>query len=60
MSIDERIERLTANQEKTQIMLAQIVDSIQRLERIALSHEVRLQDTEAALAALEGKTKRPQ
>jgi hypothetical protein len=30
---------LEALEEKTQIMLAQIVDSIQRLERIALSRE---------------------
>lgn len=60
MTLDDRIEQLTANQEKTQTMLAQIVDSIQRLERIALSHEVRLQDVEATLASLEGKSKRPQ
>ena len=60
MTIDERIALLTQNQEKTQVMLAQIVDSIQRLERIVLSHEVRVQDVEAALAALEGKSKRPQ
>ena len=60
MTIDERIEKLTENQEKTQVMLAQIVDSIQRLERIALSHEVRVQDVESALAALEGRTRKPQ
>ncbi len=60
MDIDERIERLAESQEKTQVMLGQILDSIQRLERIALSHEVRLQDTEAALTALEGRTRKPQ
>jgi DNA-binding TFAR19-related protein (PDSD5 family) len=67
MSIDERIAQLTASQEKTdtmmaknQVMLADILDGIMRLERIALSHEVRLQDVEATLTTLEGKTKRPQ
>jgi DNA-binding TFAR19-related protein (PDSD5 family) len=57
---DNRMDRLEAMQEKTQIMLAQIVDSIQRLERIALSHEVRVQDVEEALAKLEGRTRKPQ
>jgi hypothetical protein len=52
--------QLTVSQEKTQVMLAQVGDSIQRLERIALSHEIRLQDVEAALAALEGKAGKPQ
>ena len=42
-------------QEKTQVMLADIVDSIKRLERIALSHEVRLDDVETTLARVEGK-----
>ena len=60
MTIDERILQLTSSQEKTQVMLAQIVDSIQRLERIALSHEVRLQDIESTLSALESKTRKPQ
>lgn len=67
MNIDERIEQLTASQEKTdgmmaktQTMLADVLDSIKRLERIALSHEVRLQDVETVLASLEGKVKRPQ
>jgi hypothetical protein len=67
MSIDERIEKLVASQErlsesqaKTEVLLANIVDSIQRLERIALSHEVRVQDVEAALAALEGRQRKPQ
>jgi DNA-binding TFAR19-related protein (PDSD5 family) len=60
MTIDERIEHLTANQEKTQTMLADIVDTLKRLERIALSHEVRLQDVEGTLTALEGKGRRPQ
>lgn len=66
MTVEERIDLLVQSQEKsermqekTQTMLAQIVESIQRLERIALSHEVRIQDTEAALAALEGRNRKP-
>lgn len=59
MDVDEKLNRLAHQQEKTQVMLAQIVDSIQRLERIALSREIRLQDTEAALAALEGRIRKP-
>ena len=57
---DRRQERIQEDMQKTQTILASVLDSIQRLERIALSHEVRLQDTEAALAALEGKQKRSQ
>jgi DNA-binding TFAR19-related protein (PDSD5 family) len=57
MTTDERIEALLASQAKTQTILADVLDSIKRLERIALSHEVRLQDTEATLAALEGKAR---
>jgi hypothetical protein len=60
MTVDERIDRLTESQEKTQAMLAQLLDSLLRLERIALSHEVRLQDTEAVLAALESRNRKPQ
>jgi len=67
MNIDERIDQLTAAQErseamqaKTQIMLAQIVDTVGRLERIALSHEIRIDDVEAKLAQLEGRKRRPQ
>jgi hypothetical protein len=55
MNNSDRLDRIEAMQEKTQIMLAEIVDSIKRLERIALSHEVRLDDVETALARLEGK-----
>ena len=58
MTTDERIEQLMDSQAKTQVMLADIVDSIKRLERIALSHEVRLQDVEGTLAMLESR--RPQ
>ena len=62
MTIDERIGHLTdglaslkESQEKTQVMLADIVDTIRRLERIALSHEMRIQDTEDVLRRLEGR-----
>ena len=58
MSIDDRISQLTTSQEKTQVMLADIVDTLKRLERIALAHEVRLQDVEGTLATLEAR--RPQ
>jgi hypothetical protein len=60
MTIDERIDRLVASQEKNEVILANVLDSLKRLERIALSHEVRLQDVEATLAALEGRTRKPQ
>lgn len=55
MTIDERIEQLTQNQEKTQTILADVLDSIKRLERIALAHEVRLQDVEGTLSMLEAR-----
>ena len=58
VTLDERIDKLTDNQAKTQIMLADIVDGIKRLERIALAHEVRLQDVEGTLSMLEAR--RPQ
>jgi hypothetical protein len=67
VTIDERINKLTESHEemdvmqrKTQVMLAPIVERVGRLERIALSHEVRIQDVEATLAALEGRTRKPQ
>ena len=40
MSMDERITQLTESQQKTQLMLVQIADSIQPLERITSSHRV--------------------
>ena len=60
MTVDERIEQLVEMQAKNETILASVLDSIKRLERIALSHEVRPQDTEAALAALEGRMRKPQ
>lgn len=60
MTIDERIEKLVAQQEKaavqqekTQILLASIVDTIQRLERIALAHSPDIDDVQTRLAELE-------
>lgn len=72
MTIDDRIDRLTANQErfdagmrqlqesqaKTELILAGVLDSIKRLERIALAHQVSLDDVDATLARLEAR--RPQ
>lgn len=68
MTIDERIEKLVArqealseHQEKTQVLLAGIVDSIQRLERIALAHSLDLDDVQKRLDELEARRrKKPQ
>jgi len=60
MTIDERIDRIVASQEKNEAILAHVLDSLKRLERIALSPEVRLQHVEATLAALEGRIRKPQ
>lgn len=43
-----------------QILMAQALDSIMRLERIALSHETRLQDVEEVLAKLEDRMRKHQ
>lgn len=58
MNIDERIEKLTESQEKTQVMLARIVDTIGRLERIVLSNTISIDDLEARLTELENRPKR--
>ena len=58
MTIDERIEKLTRSLEKTEVLMAQALDSIMRLERIALAHEVRIDDVETTLARLEGRRDR--
>ena len=61
MTTDERIERLAVSQEKTQVMLAEIVDSVKRLERIALAHSPNDDDLERRLTELEGRRfKKPQ
>ena len=57
MSIDERIEKLAESQEKTQILLADIVDSIRRLERIALAHTLDVDDAQRRLDELEQRRK---
>ena len=66
MTNDERLERVIESQERpdtaqdnTQVMLAGMADRLRRLERIALSH-LRVQDLDAALVALEIKSRRPQ
>ncbi|MGA3015966.1 MAG: hypothetical protein ABSF62_02520 [Bryobacteraceae bacterium] len=59
-TIDERIETLVGHQEKTQILLAEIVDTIQRLERIALAHTLDIDDLQTRLTELEQRRrKRP-
>ena len=58
MTVDERIEE---SQEKTQVMLADVVDSIRRLERIALAHSLDIDDTPKRLDELEARRrKKPQ
>ena len=60
MTIDERIEKLVVQQEKTQVLLVGIVDSIQRLERIALAHAPDI-DIQQRLDELEARRrKKPQ
>ena len=67
MTIDERLDRLTERHEaltqSVEMMSKDIgvlktiaevgLDSIRRLERIAISHEVRIEDVEARLNRLE-------
>lgn len=61
MTIDERIEKLAENQEKTQMLLADVVDPIRRLERIALAHSLDIDDHDRRLAELEQRRgKKPQ
>lgn len=52
MTIDERIEKLATAQEKTQVIMAEILDSIKRLERITLADTL---DIDAKLDELEAK-----
>ena len=60
MTTEEQLKALREMQHKNETILADVLDSIKRLERIALSHEVRLQDTEAVLAQLENRNRKPQ
>jgi hypothetical protein len=62
MTIDERINKLVEFNEKTQITLAEMLemsvkalDSIKRLERIALANTVNIDDLDARLTMLEAK-----
>jgi len=57
-TIDERIETLVGHQEKTQILLAEIVDTIQRLERIALAHTLDIDDLQTRLTELEQRRRK--
>lgn len=64
MTIDERIEKLVASQERTdamlsknQTLLAGVLESIMRLERIAVAHAVDSEDLNERLTMLEGKAK---
>ena len=53
-TVDERIERLLEHQERLQILTAGIVDSVRRLEKIALAHHsIDLEDIDARLTELE-------
>jgi DNA-binding TFAR19-related protein (PDSD5 family) len=56
--LQQSIIEVKASQAKTEEILVSILDGLTRLERIALAHEVRLQDVESTLAKLE--TRRPQ
>jgi len=58
MTIDERIDRLVTQQEKNESLMAKMLDGIMRLERIAVSHEMRMQDVEAAITRLEERKER--
>jgi hypothetical protein len=65
MTIDERIEKLTESQEKTQVMLADIVITLdrlariaERLERVTVSNTMSIDELEARVAELEAKPKR--
>jgi hypothetical protein len=68
MTVDERIERLVdgltrleAAQQKTEVMLAGVIDGLARLERIAGVLLLNDEDLDRRLTELEGKSrKRPQ
>jgi hypothetical protein len=59
MNIDERIAQLAVNQERTQTRLAPMAERLGRLERIAVSREVRPESVEETLARLERKRRLP-
>ena len=55
---DERLRRIEEHDEKNQIALAKIMDSIGRLERIAWAHSMTAEEMDARIAALEGRAKK--
>ncbi len=57
---DERMRRLEEDQAKTQTMLADVVDSIKRLERIAWTNSLTTEELEAKIQALEARQRKPQ
>ena len=57
----ESIGRLEVQQEKTQVMLAEMADSIRRLERVTVNNSLGIDDIERRLTELEGRRqKKPQ
>ena len=54
----ESQSRLNQSQEKTQVILVQMLESIKRLERIAVAHAVDLDDVNARLDELEDRRNR--
>lgn len=65
MTIDERIEKLAdgqvkiqQSQAKNETILATILDSIKRLERIAVAHAVDIDDLDVRLTDLENRRRR--
>jgi len=60
MTTEERFQKLEEMQKKNQIMTADILESIMRLERIVLSHSFDLTDLNARLDELENRKKKVQ
>lgn len=55
MTVEERLDRTEKMQEKNQILSAQILESIIRLERIVVSHSFEISDINKRLDELEKK-----
>ena len=61
MTIDERLDRVSVELDKMQVIVAEVLDSIKRLERIAYAHMVDIDDHDERLRKLEAKLpKKPQ
>jgi hypothetical protein len=56
-TIEDRLTRLEIMFEKNQKLSANILDSIKRLERIALAHTISLDDIDNKLLELENRRK---